>query len=428
MMLHRKTTLFAAVTLAASSLFAAFASPAQDLFDEASARVVFNYGGFATTDLKALTSKYQAELDKACGTQGEACPYAIAHDVIEKMVEEIGDEHTGFYKPAQNDDRKRGNAGIGNPAPRVGISHREIEGSTDRLVVSVRSDSPAAAAGLQRGDRIVGLNGKATSEFGGKFTEAISEAVGTGKPVVLNVLRGGEKKIDFTIVGKVFDTTEMPSIVYRPDGFAVLRIPDFQATLKVGNKVHELVAEAKTKGVKGIVVDLRGNPGGKVIDTFITIGAFIPKAAVIMTGRDSVEGYSFHDSTLFSLDKAGKESPLYRVPAASRWDGPLAVLVNAESFSGAEYFAAAVDYFKRGLVIGETTGGLGNTSSLTFDLHDGSAIQVTISRSTFEADKPYPDAVKPAIGVKDDLVELARSGRDLPLDRAIQELSAVAKQ
>ncbi|HWG84213.1 MAG TPA: S41 family peptidase, partial [Deinococcales bacterium] len=98
---------------------------------------------------------------------------------------------------------------------------------------------------------------------------------------------------------------------------------------------------------------------------------------------------------------------------------------NVNSYSSSEYFAAALQQVKRGVVYGEITGGLGNTSSQTFNLIDGSAIQVTVGRSTFSfGGPPYPEKVTPDVQLKDDLIELARTGRDLVLERAVQDLLA----
>ncbi|HWG85436.1 MAG TPA: PDZ domain-containing protein, partial [Deinococcales bacterium] len=187
-MLHRKTRFLAAVAVAATGLLSALASPAQDLFDEASYRLLFNYSGFSTVDLKGLVAKYQVALDKACAGKGESCGFDVAHKIIPDMLEELGDDHSGFYPPARNEDRQRQRQGLGSEALRVGINHQAIDGSSDRLVVRVRQDGPAAKAGLIRGDRITGLNGKPASEYREGFTEAMTAAIGTGKPIILNIV------------------------------------------------------------------------------------------------------------------------------------------------------------------------------------------------------------------------------------------------
>jgi carboxyl-terminal processing protease len=417
-----------AAIIIAASLPAAFASPASDLYRQATGYLQANYGGFSTAALPALASKYEAELATVCAPQGENCPAEAAHPILDKLVEEISDNHTAFLTPKENKEEQDRRAGVAPNSPRIGLSHGVIEGSSDRLVLNVRSDGPAAAAGIQRGDRIVSLNGQPTSVHGEKFPEALIEAVSSGKPVTFTIQRGA-RRFDVTLTGRVFTSTELPSISYRPDGFAVLRIPDFEAQLKVGPRVHDLVAEAKAKGAKGIVLDLRGNPGGNVLDVVVAMGAFLPNATVTMTGPRDFSAYSFHDGTLWDVDRNGRERRAGRLSNSALWTGPVAALVNANSYSGSEYLSAAIQHFRRGKVYGEVTGGLGNSASQTFSLVDGSAIQITVSRSSYTlGGDPYPERVTPDVEVKDDLEELGRSGRDTVLERAIQDLASSASQ
>jgi C-terminal processing protease CtpA/Prc len=113
-------------------------------------------------------------------------------------------------------------------------------------------------------------------------------------------------------------------------------------------------------------------------------------------------------------------------PAAKSglWRGRLVVLTNANSYSGAEYFAQGIQDAKRGTVIGETSGGLGNTVTTEYELADGGAVSITFGKSLRLDGTPLPEAVTPDIDVTDDLEVLAASGRDMVLERALEEINA----
>ena len=93
------TAALACSGLAFSGLAAA--SPAQDLFDQAAYLLKINYGGFSRLEPKTLEQQFQLELDQACATQIETCPYSTAHPVIVRMVEALLDKHTNFVPAEQ---------------------------------------------------------------------------------------------------------------------------------------------------------------------------------------------------------------------------------------------------------------------------------------------------------------------------------------
>jgi len=126
-------------------------------------------------------------------------------------------------------------------------------------------------------------------------------------------------------------------------------LPDYRSSTR---DVRRLIGELKEAGVKGIVVDLRNNGGGSLLEATTLTGLFIDKGPVVQVRNSS-----------------GRISLEEDVDAGMAWDGPLAVLVNRYSASASEIFAAAIQDYGRGVVIGETTFGKGTVQSL-LDLDD----------------------------------------------------------
>lgn len=404
------------------------ASPAQDLFDQASFYLEFYYNGPASTDLKELTAQYQKSLDTACANQKQACSYDTAVSVIQRMISDLGDGHTYYQSPealGRFRQNSRGQAPSGTL--RIGVEHRSIPGSRDRLVVDVVEGGPADQAGLQYGDRIVSLGGKALSGYASdsEVVQALSQMVQSGQPVRLTVLRGPERqKLEIVVTGREINLARLPSLKVRPDGVAVLRIPDFLAEGQVGQRVHELVRQAQAAGARAMVLELRGNNGGSAIEALISMAAFVESPYVAFTDRYDVERNELmvKDGRITVRNKSGAEVTRLNIPSLARWSGPLAVLVNGESASGAEYLASAIQLAKAGVVIGEPTAGVGNTTTRTFGLINGGGLNISYNRAFLPGGNPYPARVTPDIAVPDDLRTLAETGHDLPMEKALEAL------
>lgn len=125
--------------------------------------------------------------------------------------------------------------------------------------------------------------------------------------------------------------------------------PDYRSSTR---DVRRLIGELEEQGVAGIVIDLRNNGGGSLLEATTLTGLFIDKGPVVQVRNSS-----------------GRISMEEDVESGMAWDGPLAVLVNRYSASASEIFAAAIQDYGRGVVVGETTFGKGTVQSL-LDLND----------------------------------------------------------
>ncbi|GEM85574.1 S41 family peptidase [Meiothermus granaticius] len=417
---------FVAALLVWASL--ALASPAQDLFDQASFYLQFYYNGPSTTNLKELTAKYQANLDSACASQKDTCPYDQAVKVIEGMVAELNDGHTYYQTPEELgtfQQQRQGSAP--SKVLRIGLTHTAIQGSHDRLVVDVVEGGPADQAGFQYGDRITAVNGKPLNSLSSddEAVKFLTDQVQTGKPVTISIVRGPQRqRLELTLTGREINLSRVPSLKMRPDGVAVLKIPDFLADGKVGAKVHELVKQAQTEGAKAMILDLRGNGGGSALEALISMAAFVDDPYVAFTDRYNTERteISIKNGQGSIRNKDGTELQRFSIPGYTQWKGPLVVLVDQRSASGAEYLASAIQLAKRGVIVGEPTVGIGNTTTRTFNLINGGGINIAYNRAYLANGQSYPAQVRPDIQVSADLNLLANNGRDVQMEKALEAL------
>jgi carboxyl-terminal processing protease len=397
----------------------AAASPAQDLFDQASLFLDFYYNGFSNNTPRALSAKYQSELRNACQAKGEACDYATAIGVIQKMLQDLGDPHSNYYTPAQLEASRAARSGQGSSALRIGLVTKQITGTGERLVLDVVENSPAEAAGIKRGDRITAANGTPLPVSESENGKAISSLAGTGEVFKLQLKRAGNP-LEVELQGKILPV-RAPSLRPISGGTYLLRIPDFMGPT-VGARIHELVLEAQEKGATALVVDLRDNGGGLATECLSGVGAFVGEVARVRETKLDRITEGFRNGQLYRRDSRGRESITTTLKRVARWTGPVTAMVNAGTGSCGEYFAADLQIAKRATIIGEATVGVGNTSTQILGLMDGSGLQITFAKSLQANGTPYPERVKPDFEIKDDLDLLSLTGRDQVLDAALERL------
>jgi carboxyl-terminal processing protease len=426
MTVNMKKILLNFVAILALGISSALASPAQDLFNQATYYIAFYYYGYANADYQNFSSKYQAELDTACKDQLEKCPYEAAVPVIRKMIDELEDGHTYFLSKQDRDEAARSRTGQGADTPRLGVTLVEIKTSGELLITDVIEDSPAAKANLRRGDRIVSVGGQGPRAYPDGLRVAIRQSIASDGSVRLGLQRGS-RTFDLTLKAARV-SPPLPSLRVLSGGIGVLRLPTFEVLNRVALTVHQLVRRAQQQNLRALIDDVRDNPGGEDVEFVASAGAFLNELYYVVETRQSTTSRLWRNGVVYVADSTGVPiTPLYNLVALSgqaSWKGRMAVLVNANSYSGAEYFAQAIQDAKRGVVIGEATGGLGNTVTTQYDLQDGSAVALTLGRSLRRDGTPLPERVMPDVVVKDDLDVLAATGRDIVLERAVELVSA----
>ena len=233
-------------------------------------------------------------------------------------------------------------------------------------VISPIEGTPAYKAGIKSGDYISQINDKSVVEMG--LTEAVKIMRGNpGTEVKLTVLRAGEsKQLDFNITRENISIKTTRSEIYND--VIYLRLNSFtekayQETLKnITTKIKEIGGEEK---VKGIILDLRGNPGGLLDQSVKVSELFLPygKDIVFTKGRNGV--------VLGSFKSSNKKPLLFNVP--------MVVLINEGSASASEIVAGALQDNKRALIVGTKSFGKGSVQTIMPTPMDG-AIKMTIAR------------------------------------------------
>jgi carboxyl-terminal processing protease len=227
-------------------------------------------------------------------------------------------------------------------------------------VVSPIDDTPAFRAGIQAGDQIIKIEGKPTKDM--TLLDAIKRLRGPkGTKVTMSVHRKGWTELkDFTITR---DVIPIASVKYStlPDGFGYVRIKSFQES--TSEDLEKALRELETApgGLKGLVLDLRNDPGGLLPQAIEVADKFIPGGLIVSTeGRLEKKQYMAH------LE-------------GTRLGFPMVTLVNGGSASASEIVAGALQDHKRSLILGTHTFGKGSVQSIYGPLEDGSGLRLTVA-------------------------------------------------
>ncbi len=307
-------------------------------------------------------------------------PSKLYHMAIEGMLQELGDPHSVFMTPKEYEGLR-----VQTQGEYGGLGVQILKRDGWITVVAPLPGTPADRAGMQAGDAIIEVDGK--SAKGWSEDDAIAHLRGPkGSPVDLKVKRVGvAEPIPFHIVREEIHVRSVPAAYVMPDGVGYVDL-----TVVAESSTDELQAaidSLRARGMKGLVLDLRMNPGG-LLDQAVLLGdLFLKKGELVSETRSRVAG----------------QSQRYAASGADRYPGlPIVVLVNPYTASAAEILAGALQDHDRALVVGETTYGKGSVQTL-FPLEGGNWLKLTTARwytpSGRSIQKPY------GIGADDTLNE-----------------------
>ncbi len=279
----------------------------------------------------------------------------ITYNAIRGVVDRLGDRHTAFVDPQHAALLK---ADIEGHFEGIGARVDLAEGGGVQITY-LFAGQPAERAGLRVGDVIIAVDGKDVTKLG--LTEAITLIRGPkGSHVVLLVRRGDQAPIEIEVVRDRIEIPVVDAKVLADGRIAYIALAEFSNVAPA--RLADAVREALSGDPAGIILDLRGNPGG-LLDAAVRIGSyFVPEGNI-----------------LIERSKEGRERIYKREGPYLLGKTRLVVLVDGGSASASEIVAGAIQDAGTGILVGERTYGKGSVQ-LPNTLSDGSQLRVTIAR------------------------------------------------
>ena len=319
---------------------------------------------------------------------------------IRGMIESLGDPFSSYMSPTEyalaNSDLAGQLEGIG----------AEVDPSGDYVkIISPLPGSPAEAAGVLPGDVILKVDGEDMTGLDG-FAVILKVRGPAGSTVHLTIQRADKPDLlEFTIVrAKITIPSVTSKTVGAANDVAYIRLNNFGEN--TGGELKDALRELLKKNPKGIILDLRGNPGG-YLSAAVDVGS-----QFIGSGRSLlIEQFGDGREQIYEAERGGLAT-----------DIPLVVLINAGSASASEIIAGAIQDNQRGTLVGETSFGKGSVQTWSPLQDERGAVRVTIARwLTPDHRQISKVGISPDVEVK--LTDEDRTaGRDPQLDRAVEIL------
>lgn len=275
---------------------------------------------------------------------------------INGMLEDV-DPHTNFFKP---DDFKDFQTNTMGEFGGLGIT---IDKQEDYItVVSPIEGTPAYKMGIQAGDKIVKVDG--VNVVGMNTEDVIKRMRGDkGTKVVISIQRPGNKELlDFEIIRDMIKIKSIPYAFKMDNGVGYVRIRQFNANTSA--ELRENLDSLEKQGIRGLLIDLRFNPGGLLNEAIDTVNEFVGKDKLVVFTKGRVPEFNQEYYTKYNRMRSGY---------------PVVVLINEASASASEIFAGSLQDWDKGLIVGKTSFGKGSVQQM-FPLSDGYGIKITISK------------------------------------------------
>jgi len=378
--------------------------------------------GLITVDFNPFWTVWQ-KLEENYYDKSKLDQQKMLNGAISGMVQALGDPFTMYLPPVANTDFKQNLAGQFS-----GIGAELSMKGTSIIVISPLDGSPAEKAGMKAGDIIVKVDGQSTAGWDlGKTVTLIRGAKGTS--VTLTILhKDSQKAVDLKITRDVITVKSVAmnianakctgsgcSLVAKGDPcatsdcvkYAYIRLSQFgdNTNQDWGNMIKGISDQfSKDKTIKGIVFDLRNNPGGYLTDAQFIASEFLPM------GTEVVSEDSGTEQTQLNVVRQG----LFTDPKVK-----VVIIVNGGSASASEIVSGALRDNKRAILVGEKSFGKGTVQEAE-DLGDGAGLHVTIAK-WLTPNKTWVHGV----GLTPDVVVTLDSkdpARDTQLEKAVSEL------
>ena len=352
----------------------------------------------AVTDSDGIGSEVEGKLNAIDSVLesfyfGDVDDETAKDNIYKAYLSSYGDKYTMYYTADEYKALKESTNGkfygIGAVC--------QLSGEGGVLLVDVYDNGAGYQAGLRSGDRVVNVDGRDIT--GMELSSAVALIKGDkGTSVTLEVIRGTER-LTFSAVR---DAVEAKTVSYTllDNNIGYLSISQFEEVTT--KQFKAAVEDLQSQGMKGLVIDIRNNPGG-LLDTVVGMLKYMLPDGLIV----------------YTEDKQGNRKE-YKGQDNDEFNLPLAVIVNGNSASASEIFAGAIQDYGKGTIIGTQTYGKGIVQTVK-PLTDGSAIKFTIAKYfTPKGQDIHGQGVTPDMVVEYD----TDADVDTQLDAAIKNVEA----
>jgi carboxyl-terminal processing protease len=319
---------------------------------------------------ESVSTAYHFIRQKAAATPSKE----LAYGAIDGMLAQL-DPHSSFMTPeVYKEMRLETQGSFGGLGIQVAVKDRQL------TVVTPIAGTPADRAGIQPGDRIVRVDDMLTQQM--TLMEAVQRLRGpAGSKVTLTILRQESPgQFQITLTREVIALKPI-KLVTLEQSIGYIKIVSFSE--QSGRNLQQAVQTLTEKGVKGVILDLRGNNGGLFNESIRAAELFLDEGQPVVSTASRHKNEAAHY-------KAAHPGALVKVP--------MIVLVNGGSASASEIVAAALQDLKRALIVGSKTYGKGSVQTI-IPLKDGSALRLTTARYVTPAGRSID-----GVGIQPDLV------------------------
>lgn len=285
----------------------------------------------------------------------EPKPGKLSKVAIDAMLKEL-DPYTVYYHESNMEDYRMMTTGqyggIGALIKRIG----------DFVYISEPYEgNPAQIAGLRAGDKILAIDNK---DMKGKLTEEVSSSLkgAKGTTIQIKVLRNGKEEKTIAVTRDEIKIPDVPYADILNNSIGYIKLNSFTQT--ASEEVKKAFLDLKEKGMKELVLDLRGNGGGLLIEAVKIVNFFTPKDQLVVTTKGRIQEENRVYKTM--------EEPL-------DLNIPVVVLIDEGSASASEIVSGSLQDLDRAVIVGTTSYGKGLVQR-TFDLKYGSKIKLTIAK------------------------------------------------
>ena len=277
---------------------------------------------------------------------------ALIDGIYSGYAEALGDPYTEYY---DEEETKALYESTNGEFSGIGATMSQSLDSGEITVSNVYEDSPADKAGMKQGDVIYEVDGRSVS--GQDLETVVSWIKGEqGTDVTLCVLRNGEE-VELTATRDIIEVQTVSSEM-KDGQIGYIAVSEFDSVTY--DQFEAALDDLESQGMQGLVIDLRGNPGGNLTTVTDMLKLLLPEGTIVST-----------------KDKYGNTEEI-TCDGKHEFTKPLAVLVNQYSASASEIFSGAIQDYGTGTIVGMTTYGKGVVQQL-MDLGDGTCLKVTIA-------------------------------------------------